>query len=370
MMTMNTLGSLASLWTLKCVTMEGPLLTNTHHHPQRAIVDIDGQLLGGEHALSACVGPLCRRDCDSADEVSDTNDAGNTAATAELSSNSTSGFSGVAGTLALMVREAIFLSSMFLKPFNQIPNDGSADMTEVASLVATSANDTLSPLVLDASTVNSTQFTLNKIDPDSLAMSSIDPSSIPSAKALVTLSFSSPGNDSSLVKDLCATFDPAPSSPVQFSLEGCFLGSEPDHKSQLFLYDQQTNEISPMWRGQAVSSTSAASGSEATPSGTSAKDPTDTNDLASMAMPAAVDPPTPIGGQIASVTEVGDNLGKSTNPFDALGSSITPAGPPVSSTTSSLGTPSPPTSSAGGQQNVVFVFKPADPSSSQARERR
>ena len=154
-----------------------------------------------------------------------------------------------------------------------------------------------------------------------------------------------------LMESYCATYDPSPPAPAPLSVESCFdAKSSSPHKSQVFAYTPSTSVVRPMWF------------SSETDDEDTLGDPAGSN--STVKPDAAVDPKTPLGSNMSSVTSFGD-FGNSTAPPPSVAASLSNKTGIDEGLTESSGsgndsmiTPSA-VDFAAKAQNVTLVFTPA-----------
>jgi hypothetical protein len=186
-----------------------------------------------------------------------------------------------------------------------------------------SSTPSSSPFVLNASETNGTQLNLVP------STSNSSNSTLSSNEMLVTLSLPMFVPTSASTELYCATFDPEPAAPASLTVQKCTGGQADEHSSQLFAYNSDTGVVRPMWsQGQG-----------------------DGTDMENKECSEDVDPSTPRGASLASVTDMDDSDIASMNNSSDPAAESTQTAP---ATNSSAGE----TASA---QNVALVFVAAEP---------
>lgn len=219
----------------------------------------------------------------------------------------------------------------------------SEDGQRIASLVLVHPDSTMaefgnSTFILNASESNFTQLYL-------VALSATD-SGVQGEDVPVALKVPVFNPDSASIEGYCATYDPQPPAPAPLSAEPCFY-DEPSapHKSQVFAYTPSTSVIRPMWF-----------------SGENDGDSLGDSSSNSTAQPdAAVDPATPLSGNMTSITKVGD-FGNSTAPSSSVTAFDNSTGIEEGLAGSGSGNDSTTPSAedfATKAQNVTLIFTPA-----------
>jgi len=258
---------------------------------------------------------------------------------------------GVPGSIEIMVRfQPLFfphptqrsLSSRTLQ--SQSANSDTGQ--RIASLVLVHPDSTMaefgnSTFILNASENNRTQLYL-------VALNATDPG-VQGEDIPVALKVPVFNPESASMEGYCATYDPQPPAPAPLSAEPCFY-DEPTgpHKSQVFAYTPSTSTIRPMWF------------SGETDSENSLGDPSSNSTAQS---DAAVDPATPLSGNVTSITKVED-FGNSTAPPPSITTLDNSTGIEDGFGGSSSGNDSIVPSAedlAAKAQNVTLIFTPAAP---------
>ena len=195
--------------------------------------------------------------------------------------------------------------------------------------------------VLNASEGNSTQLYLVALN---TTESGVQGEDVPVALKVPVFN-----PDTASMEGYCATYDPQPPAPAPLSAEPCFY-DEPTapHKSQVFAYTPSTSVIRPMW----FSGENNDEDSLGDPSSNLTAQPD-----------AAVDPMTPLSGNLTSITEVGD-YGNSTAPPSYMAAFDNSTGIEEGLTGSGSGNDSTIPGAedfAAKAQNVTLIFTPAAP---------
>jgi len=240
------------------------------------------------------------------------------------------------------------LPTLFNTPRYQSQSTKSEDGQRIASLVLVHPDSTMAEFgnntfVLNASEGNSTQLYLVALNTTD---SGVEGEDVPVALKVPVFN---PATAS--MEGYCATYDPQPPAPAPLFAEPCFF-DEPagPHKSQVFAYTPSTSVIRPMWFSDEDDETDAVG---------------DPSSNSTAQADGTVDPETPLSGNTASITKVGE-FGNSTAPPSS-----------ITAFDNSTGIEEGPTGSGSGSgnesvipgaedfaakaQNVTLIFRPATP---------
>lgn len=218
----------------------------------------------------------------------------------------------------------------------------------IASLVLVQPDSTMASefgnntFILNASESNHTQLYM-------VALNVTDSAGVQGEDIPVALKVPVFNPDSASIEGYCATYDPQPPAPAPLSAEPCFY-DEPagPHKSQVFSYTPSTSVIRPMW----FSSETDEEGSLS-----------DAGSNSTVKPDAAVDPKTPLSGDMTRTTDVGV-FGNSTAPPPSMASLDNSTGidQGLSGTGSGNDSMVPNADDlAAKAQNVTLIFSPATP---------